>query len=296
MAESGDAQNEAWRQALSKAMERRDTKLVSEIRREILSRSEALVKFQQDEEEKRRGQDSYAALARKPREVENLQNAERQAQDLESILHPSVGGKTPEMVHRLEDESSEGEGGSSEGESGEEAGLSEEGSVGSDEGEGEESGEEAGSGEEESVGSEEEEGEGEYPTEYQVGVDHVLRSLATLRKKTVETVNSATAQQRAAMNLIQYIATPEFARNFGERPQKDLLAHVTTYEDAARAHVNGITTAEELAKEAEEQARHAFVVSTVWADATRHGCDDVYEDVLNLRDSPPDADTDDDDQ
>lgn len=298
MAETYDKQNEAWRNALSDAVERGNTELVSELRGQILSRSKALVemvKIQREEEAKRREKNSYAALARGSREVKNLQNAERQAQDLESILHPSVGRKTPKAMY-LEDESSEGEGGSSEGESGEEAGLSEEESVGSDEGEGEESGEEAGSGEEESVGSEEEEGEGEYPTEYQVGVDHVLRSLDMLRTRTVETMESVTAQQRAATNLIQYITTPEFARNFGEEPQKDLLAHLTTYEDAARAHVDGITTVEELALMAEKQARSAWVVSTNWADKTRHGCNDVYEDVLNLRDSPPDADTDDDDQ
>jgi hypothetical protein len=287
MAESGDAQNEALRVALLKAIHNGDTERQAKIRQDILLRKKALVEFQELREEERRKQDSYArsypskggktpALARDSREVEHLKNAERQVQDLDAILHPSTGGKTPAAMD-------EGYGEEYEGEESESA-RSEEGeeSAGSEEEEEEETETE----EEEETGDEQ---EGE-ESEYQLSVDLVLMQLDTLRSKTVATALSATARQRAAASLIEYIMSPSFARDVAEKPRMELLAHVLTYEDAARAHVDELVTAQELAQEAEEQARRAFNASKNWEGDTLKVYGRVYLDLQHLRNSHRDDD------
>ena len=283
MADSGDVQNNALKDALDQAIKSNDKARQAEIRREILQRNAALVQYQQLKEAQRREQDLYALLhpsegGKTPapfkgsQEEKALQDVERQAQDLEVILNPSRGGKTPAAMDEGSGEEYDGE--ESESERSEE-----------EEEEGEEEEEE-----------EEERGEEEgYPSEYELSVDRVLRTLATLRKKTSTTVLSATARQQAATNLIQHIMSPSFVKDFGEGPRAELLAHVTTYEDAARAHADELVTAQELAVAAEEQARRAFNASTIWKDDTLRGYYGVYYDLQDLRKSPPDADADADD-
>jgi hypothetical protein len=296
MAESGDEQNEALRVALLNAIENGDTARQTKIRRDILQRSAALVAFQELREAKRREQDLHArlhpskggktpALARDSREVEYLKNAERQEQDLDAILHPSTGGKTPAAMD-------EGYGEEYEGEESESA-RSEEGEESAESARSEEGEESAGSEEEEEEETETEETgdeqEGE-ESKYQLSVDLVLMQLATLRSKTVATALSATARQRAAASLIQYIMSPSFARDVAEKPRMELLAHVLTYEDAARAHVDELVTAQELAQEAEAQALRAFNASKNWEGDTLKVYGRVYWDLQHLRNSHRDDD------
>ena len=272
MADSGDVQNNALKDALDQAIKSNDKPRQAEIRREILQRNAALVQYQQLKEAQRREQDLYALLhpsegGKTPapfkgsQEEKALQDVERQAQDLEVILNPSRGGKTPAAMDEGSGEEYDGE--ESESERSEE-----------EEEEGEEEEEE-----------EEERGEEEgYPSEYELSVDRVLRTLATLRKKTSTTVLGADARQRAATNLIQHITSPSFVQDFGEGPRKELLRHVMTYEDAARAHVDDLATAQELVVEVEAQAKRAFDASKIWKDDTLRVYRDVYYDLHDLRD------------